>query len=70
MIVWGAEWRDREGRHLLCLNNCLPALFRTRRKAREWIDKEFGYIRTREDLRADPHCWRLPEAVRVRVEKA
>ena len=47
--------------------DCLPALFRTRREAREYINEKYGYIRTRKDLRAEPHFWRMPRAVRVSV---
>ncbi len=42
-------------------------LFRTRAECRAWIDEHYGYIRTRADLRAEPHGWRMPRAVKVRV---
>ena len=42
-------------------------LFRTRRECRDFIDKVYGYQRSRPDLRAEPHGWRLPRAVRVKV---
>jgi hypothetical protein len=41
--------------------------FRTRRACRDWIEQEYGYIRTRPDLRREPHCWRVPRAVKVKV---
>lgn len=40
-------------------------LFRTRSEAREWIEKEYGYLRTRPDLQAEPHGWKMPIPVRV-----
>lgn len=46
-----------------------PAVFRTRRECREFIEQEYGYIRTRPDLRAEPHCWRIPTAVKVKIEE-
>ena len=44
-----------------------PLLFDTRREAREWATGNYGYIRSRPDLRAAPHFWRMPQAVRVTV---
>lgn len=44
-----------------------PLLFSTRAQARKYINEEWGYIRTRPDLRRPPHNWRMPEAVRVEV---
>lgn len=46
------------------------ALFRTRNECRRWIDQEYGYIRTRADLQAEPHGWRVPTPVRVTVTVA
>jgi hypothetical protein len=40
-------------------------IFRTRRECRAAIKKRWGYIATRQDLRAEPHGWRVPRAVRV-----
>ena len=75
VIGWGGEWRqtnkvDGARRHLLFDENCLPVLFKTRLETRRYIERVYGYIRTRPDLRAEPHGWRMPVAVRVviRVE--
>jgi len=71
---WAARWRERCGSrtfemHLLPgFGNGLPVLFRTRRECREWIDKHYGYIRDREDLRRPPNNWRMPQPVKVTVE--
>lgn len=72
-ILWGALWRshnaiDGTRQYIINMNNHLPALFLTRREARKFIDKEFGYIRTRRDLLKEPHCWSVPIPVRVKVE--
>jgi hypothetical protein len=66
-IRWGAQWRTREFTHLMCQER-IPVLFRTRADARKWIENNFGYIRTREDLKIAPHWWKMPIAVKVRVE--
>lgn len=43
-------------------------VFRTREAARAHIRKHYSYITKRPDLRREPHCWRVPRAVKVRVE--
>lgn len=70
-VLWAAKWRSQnrqDGRteHLINVDT-IPALFRTRRACREFIDRGYGYIRERPDLRAEPHGWRLPTPVRVVV---
>ena len=72
--LWAAEWNSRNkldgvSRHII-YDKCLPKLFRTRESCRIWIDRNYGYIRDRKDLRAEPHGWRIPNAVKVRVIKA
>lgn len=42
-------------------------LFRTRKAARAFIKERYGYIAKRPDLRAEPHGWLMPQAVRVSV---
>lgn len=72
--AWAAEWYSRnsldgETRHLLGkVGTGVVALFRSRREAREWINLHYGYIRHRHDLRSEPHGWRVPRAVRVRIK--
>ncbi len=72
-VIWGALWRscnflDGEQSHIIN-KGCLPVLFRTRREARKFIDAEYGYIRTRPDLREEPHGWKVPVPVRVEVRE-
>jgi len=43
------------------------ALFRTRQECRDWITDTHGYIAKRRDLRIEPHGWRMPRPVRVRI---
>jgi hypothetical protein len=58
---------DGHRAHLVC-ENLVPVLFATRQAARSFADEKFGYIRNRPDLRDEPHGWRIPRAVKVRVE--
>jgi len=44
-----------------------PLLFHTRSSARKAIAERYGYLRHRPDLRREPHGWRMPAAVKVRV---
>jgi len=68
MKLWGALWRNSTYELDLIYSSGLPLLFRTRAEARAWILKNYGYIKTRKDLREPPHNWRVPLAVRVKVE--
>ena len=74
MALWAGMWRSKNKldgitEHLL-YEDCIPVLFRTRKSAKAWIDKKFGYIRSRKDLRSEPYGWRLPHPVRVTVDAA
>jgi len=70
-ILWAAEWHsknqlDGERRHII-YENLLPALFRTRRECRDFIKEKYGYIAERPDLQNEPHGWRLPQAIKVKI---
>ncbi len=72
MSLWGAQWRsenrlDGKREHLINTVDCLPALFRTRAETRAFIEKRYAYIAKRPDLRAEPHGWKMPRAVKVFV---
>lgn len=41
--------------------------FRTRAEARAYIEKHYGYIRHRPDLRLEPHGWKMPVPVKIEV---
>ena len=71
--LWAGEWHtknclDGDRRHILN-ENCLPVLFRTRSKCRAYLKDKYGYITKRQDLRDEPHGWRMPQAVKVRIVK-
>lgn len=74
MILWCAEWRSKNkldgvNQHLMTHRYGKVNLFKTRTDCRKWINKEYGYIKTRKDLRCEPHGWRLPVAVKVEIRK-
>jgi len=57
---WSVNWQGRlqgEGGEL--------PLFITRRECREFIQKKYGYIKDRPDLRAPPFHWKMPKPIRV-----
>ena len=69
---WGVEWHSRnrldgDQRYLLW-NRGWPLLFNTRAEARRWIDRKYGYIRHREDLRSEPHGWFVPRPVKAKLD--
>jgi len=72
MKKWGVVFHsdnklDGHREHLIC-ENCLPALFLTRSEARKFREENYGYIKRRPDLRAEPHGWKWPRIVRVNIE--
>ena len=71
---WAVLWRSKNmldglTEHLM-FHGCSPVMFFTRRAARAWIAQEYGYIRTRPDLRREPHGWRMPQPIRVHIVEA
>ena len=71
MTLWALEWNSRsvlDGHRTHFIHETLfPKLFKTRREARVWANEKYGYIKTRPDLRAQPHAWRMPRPVRVKL---
>ena len=70
--AWAAFWYSKNkfdgiNIHIIYCDNRLPALFRTRKECRKYINARYGYIRGRLDLQQEPHGWRLPRAVRVSI---
>lgn len=70
--LWSGQWYSRNRLdgvyHHILYDNGFPVLFHTRKEAREYIEKNYGYIKTRDDLREEPHGWRLPVAVKIKLE--
>lgn len=72
VVRWGIQWHsenalDGLSEYLLWDSPCRPLLFETRYEARKFARAKWGYIKSRPDLRAEPHGWRNPKAVRVCV---
>lgn len=72
VILWALKWRSDnrlEGRreHLMLLHLGALKLFRTRADARAFRDNHYGYIRRRKDLRIEPHGWKFPAIVKVKI---
>lgn len=69
---WGLMWRSFNQIECLTLalmfDDGLPLLFKTRAEARAFANKEYGYIRERKDLQTEPHGWKVPLPIRVRIE--
>ena len=72
-MIWGLLWysnNELNGVHFsIIYDNYLPALFKTREQARLYAQKNYGYITKRKDLRAEPHGWRLPKPVKLKIEE-
>ena len=71
MTLWGVLWRsdsllDGETEHLM-YGGLLPLIFTTRAAARAYIADNHGYLRTYTALQKEPHGWKMPKPVRVKV---
>lgn len=71
MSIWAAQWHSNnmlgsDTKHL-CYEDCFPKLFHTRQECRNYIKEKYGYIAERPDLQAEPHGWRMPQAIKVIV---
>lgn len=69
-LVWHSLVLDVDYKALPVDMKSAVTLFRTRAECRAYIERRFGYVRHRPDLRGRPHGWRMPEAVLVRVVAA
>ena len=68
---WALRWHSKNrldgiSEHFM-FDDCLPLFFRTRNLARIYCNCRFGYIKHRKDLRTEPHGWRVPRAIKVRI---
>lgn len=73
---WGILWRsdnklDGKQEHFLWdrypNRASVPLVFSTREQARAHIRIKYGYIKNRPDLQKEPHGWKMPIPVRVRI---
>lgn len=65
---WGVLWRSNnklDGKSEYLIGNKL--IFKTRKEARDWIFKNYRYLKTREDLKKEPFGWKMPIPVKVKI---
>ena len=71
MNLWAALWRSNSAldgkREHIIYEELKPALFRTRHECREFIKQKYSYIAERSDLQDEPHGWKMPIPVKVRI---
>jgi hypothetical protein len=72
-VFWSALWRSNNKLHgkqeSLIYRNRIVVLFRTRQEARNFINKEYGYIKQDAILMAEPHGWKIPIPIRVIIKR-
>lgn len=42
-------------------------VFASRALARHYVKQHYGYMRGRQDLKDEPHGWKMPQVVKVNV---
>lgn len=70
--LWGALWRsnNRAGKReeLICEYG-IPVMFKTREECLQYIEKDYGYLKSRPDLKSEPHGWKMPIPIRVSISR-
>jgi hypothetical protein len=67
-ILWQSENKlDGKTEYLIC-DGGLPTIFETREDARVAVTAGYGYIKYRKDLQQEPHGWKVPKVVRVKIQ--
>lgn len=71
-IRWAAKWRSKSSidgvqEHFVSDYDKGTYFFRSRSQAREFIEENYGYIKERPDLRKEPHGWKMPVPVKVKI---
>lgn len=66
---WSVKWRshnrlDGTTEHFMGGH---AAVFCSREAARIYIRDKYGYIKTRPDLQLEPHGWKMPIPVKVKI---
>ena len=68
---WGAKWYSKNRLdgvvERILFHEYKPAMFPTKKEAMEFIKEKYGYIATRKDLRVEPHGWRMPKPVKLKI---
>ena len=71
MVRWGAKWRSKNKldgitEHIV-FDNLDPVLSHTKKGITEFIKERYGYIAKRKDLRQEPHGWRMPKPIKLKI---
>jgi hypothetical protein len=72
-VRWAILWQssnklDGDRCHFVRdITNCNIMIFHTRHEARKEIWIRFGYIKDRPDLKSEPHGWKMPKPVRIKL---
>jgi len=68
---WGLIWYSKNRLDgvttRFIYENYMPVIFRTRKDARKFNELHYGYIKTRKDLRIEPHGWRFPRTIKIKI---
>lgn len=71
MIRWAVKWRSYNefaGKTEFFTSDGINyVLFRTKKEAAQHIKDGYGYIAKRKDLHVEPHGWKMPIPVKVKV---
>ena len=69
---WAVVWRsknklDGKREHFMFDGEGNVCIYKTRKQAREVMEMQWGYIKTRPDLQREPFGWKAPTVRRVTV---
>ena len=81
-MAWAIKWKSKNkldgvterllgtyyGSPSVEFSGCPALLFKTRQQARDFIKDRFGYIKSRPDLKSEPHGWTMPTPIKVEVQ--
>lgn len=72
IVRWGARWYSKNRldgvrEYPMFNDSCMPLLFLTKREAMNFIKEKYSYVAKRKDLRQEPHGWRMPKPIRLKV---
>ncbi len=70
-MIWGILFKYKDSVYTPCsrieYKGGIPIIFKTKIACKKYIDKNYGYIKIRKDLRNYPHFWRLPKPTKIDV---
>ncbi len=71
-MPWALKWRSEnrlDGKYEYIMWQWWTGggLYKTRQEARAALKKEWGYLQNRPDLQREPHGWKMPKVVKVKM---